>query len=96
MKMIKLVTTVNKYDRSWNTWKEKQSEGFNLMNWRICEEYENSIKKLGCEIPNDVKVLYLFVIREDTINNWYLCKILFIASKKSDYKELVQTRASKP
>lgn len=34
----------------------------------MCEEYENSIKKLGREIPNDVKVLYLGVIREDTIN----------------------------
>lgn len=28
---------------------------------------ENSIKKLGCEIPNDIKVLYLGVIIEDTI-----------------------------
>lgn len=37
------------------------------------------------EIPDDVKFLYVVVIRDDVINitDWYLCKILFIACKKA-------------
>ena len=42
-------------------------------------------KVLRYDLPIDVKVLYLGIIRDDVIDkkDWYLCKILFIACKKA-------------